>query len=547
MVSSVRGLLRRHGHLVVFAAVVLAASIRRLGGFTPHSLWFDDAWAALPARESFSHALSMSVSTPLWTLAERWWIMVGPDASYWAQLPSYFFGLLGTLLMYPVLRRLGASAWAAALGASLFAVNPMMTTYSTRVKPYTLEVVLALLVYLCADTARRERDRRSLRVLAVLSVLAALSSFGTLTTIGTVWLVLLWQSRGDRATLRQRLRYATFAGVAAGSVVVPYVLSKPPSLSDNWVRRGYMFGYDSVHQFVHNLVSILAGFPHSFFNIAYRLKYDPGHSHHYGLIYVLAVATVVLVVVTMVWWRREPVVDRQRWWVVAAIIPASFFAAVIDAFPFGDGRTDLVFYPAVVVVGTVLLERVVQRRMTTMRGRRIGAIVVVFFALVLPTQQLWARPALYPTVEVRSLLSYIESEWRPGDVIVVPAFLTYTWAYDGVTPWHLEVGGRDQWPQGFRVVSDDSRVIVPVAWTGSDPQLATLAERYRRVWYVGYTVGVWAPYWFPSTQSGVPMPNFTSGALEQAGWRVSWFSHYSHNTYVTPMEFRPSTPVDPLL
>ena len=146
MVSSVRGLLRRHGHLVVFAAVVLAASIRRLGGFTPHSLWFDDAWAALPARESFSHALSMSVSTPLWTLAERWWIMVGPDASYWAQLPSYFFGLVGTLLMYPVLRRLGASAWAAALGASLFAVNPMMTTYSTRVKPYTLEVVLALLV-----------------------------------------------------------------------------------------------------------------------------------------------------------------------------------------------------------------------------------------------------------------------------------------------------------------------------------------------------------------------------------------------------------------
>jgi hypothetical protein len=527
--------------------VVIAAAVRRVGGFTSHSLWFDDAWAALPARESFGHALSMSVSTPLWTLAERWWIMVGPDATYWAQLPSYLFGLLGTLLMYPVLRRFGASAWAASLGASLFAVNPMMTTYATRVKPYTLEVVLALVIYLCAESALRQGDRRSLLRLAAVSVLAALSSFGTLTTSGAVWLVVVWQSRGDRALFRQRLSYGAVAGVLAGSVVLPYVASKPPSLSDNWVRRGYMFGYDSWHQFVHNFVSILAGFPHSFFNISYRLKYDPGHSHHYGLIYVLAGLSIVILFLVIRWWRREPLADRRRWWVIAGIIPASFFAAVIDAFPFGDGRTDLVMYPAVVVIGTLVIERVIRRRLSSPRFVRIGLALGVILAVSLPTQQLWTRPARYPTVEVKSLLSYVESQWRPGDVIVVPAFLTYTWAYDGVTPWHLEVGGRNQWPQGFRVVSDDSRVIVPVAWTGVDPQLATLSKNYRRVWYVGYTVGVWAPYWFPSAQSGVPMPNFTSGALEQAGWRVSWFSHYSHNTYVTPMEFRPSTPVDPLL
>jgi hypothetical protein len=357
----------------------------------------------------------------------------------------------------------------------------------------------------------------------------------------------VWQSRGDRALFRQRLSYGAVAGVLAGSVVLPYVASKPPSLSDNWVRRGYMFGYDSWHQFVHNFVSILAGFPHSFFNISYRLKYDPGHSHHYGLIYVLAGLSIVILFLVIRWWRREPLADRRRWWVIAGIIPASFFAAVIDAFPFGDGRTDLVMYPAVVVIGTLVIERVIRRRLSSPRFVRIGLALGVILAVSLPTQQLWTRPARYPTVEVKSLLSYVESQWRPGDVIVVPAFLTYTWAYDGVTPWHLEVGGRNQWPQGFRVVSDDSRVIVPVAWTGVDPQLATLSKNYRRVWYVGYTVGVWAPYWFPSAQSGVPMPNFTSGALEQAGWRVSWFSHYSHNTYVTPMEFRPSTPVDPLL
>ena len=543
----VRGLLRRHGPHLLFAVVVIAAAVRRLGGFTSHSLWFDDAWAALPARESLSHALSMSVSTPLWTLAERWWIMVGPDATYWAQLPSYIFGVVGTVVMFPVLRRFGASAWAASLGASIFAVNPMMTTYSTRVKPYTLEVVCALIAYLCAESALRHQSRKALWWLAVVSVLATFSSFGVLTTIGTIWLVILWQARRDRVVLRQRLAYALPAGVLASIVVVPYVLSKPPSLSDNWVRRGYMFGYDSWHQFAHNAISIFAGFPHSFFNIAYRLKYDPGHSHHYGLVYFLAAASVVVVLLFTRWWRHEPLVDRRRWWVVGAIIPASFLAAVVGAFPFGDGRTDLVMYPAVVLVGTLVLERVVRRRLESPRVARIGVVLLIVLAVALPTQQLWSRPARYPTVEVKSLLTYVESQWRPGDVIVVPAFLTYTWAYDGVTPWHLEVGGPDQWPQGFRVVSDDPRVIVPVAWTGNDPQLATLAKNYRRVWYVGYTVGVWSPYGLPANQPGVPMPNFTSGALEQAGWRVSWFSHYSDNTYVTPMEFRPSTPVDPLL
>ena len=535
----------RVGPYVLIAATWVAALIRRANGFTSHSLFFDDAWAALPSHVNVGTALQMSVSTPVWTMVERWWILLNPHSTTWSQIPPYLCGAAASLLVYPLLRRFGASRWSAAIGTSLLAVSPMITAYSTRVKPYTAEMLIAIGLYFMADRTRRDLSRRAVVALALASVASVAVSFALLSTVATLWLVIAWRVRRD-ATARMRvLAGGAMTAVLSAAVMVPYVINRPPSLGDNWVNRGYMFGYDSAHRFLHNVIQIFAGFTHAFVNYGFSSRFAAGVNYPA----VWGVAIVTLIVTALVIWRVRclDVERRDAISPVAWVVPVSFLASVVDAFPFGDGRTDIVFYPAIAVI-LVLVVQDVLRRAVVRRGwswRRVSAVVAIV-AVVAGVDVFWRSPALYPKIDVRNLYAMVLKQWKPGDVIVVPAFVTYTWANEGLTPWHVVVGDAKQWPQGFRVVSDDPRVIFPINWTGYDTQLKTLRQHHPRVWYIGYDLGVWNPYAVKGKfVNGIPMSNYTLGTLQAYGWRASWFSNYSLNTYATPLTYQPNKPASP--
>ena len=524
---------------------MVAALIRRANGFTSHSLFFDDAWAALPSHVSAATALQMSVSTPGWTMAERWWILLNPHSTSWSQIPPYVCGAVASVLVFPLLRRFGASRWAASIGASLLAVSPMITAYSTRVKPYTAEMLLAIGLYFVADRVRRDPRVGNVSLCVMAAVASFTMSFALLSTVATLWLVMAWQVRRDRVARRRILIGGSVSALLLAAVAAPYVVNRPPSLGDNWVARGYMFGYDSAHLFVHNLVQIFAGFTHAFINYGFNSRFAAGVN--YPAVWVVAIVTVVFV--ALVVWRVR-FLDRgvrAALAPVAGVIPVSFLAAVVDAFPFGDGRTDIVFYPAIALV-LVLVAQEVLHRVVAARGwswRRVAAVVAIV-AVTAGVDVYWRSPALYPKIDVKNLYAMILKQWKPGDVIVVPAFVTYTWADADLTPWHVVIGDAKQWPQGFRVVSDDPRVIFPINWTGYDTQLKTLRFHHPRVWYIGYTLGVWNPYAVKGKfVDGIPMSNYTLGTLQTYGWRTSWFPNYSINTYATPLTYQPNKPASP--
>jgi len=543
--TSVTARWQRVGPYLLTIASLVVALIHRANGFTSHSLFFDDAWAALPSHVSAGTALQMSVSTPLWTMAERWWILLNPHSTSWSQIPPYACGAIASVLVFPLLRRFGASRWAAAIGTSLLALSPMITTYSTRVKPYTAEMLLAICLYFLAERARRNRTRRSLMLLSLVSIASFAVSFAMLSTVATLWLVITWQGRRETSSRTRALIVGAVTAAVLAAVAAPYVINRPPSLGDNWVNRGYMFGYDSAHRFVHNLIQIFAGFTHTFVNYGFDSRFADGENYPA----VCVVATVTLVLTVLVIWRvrRLDIAMRDALAPVAWVVPVSFLAAVVDAFPFGDGRTDIVFYPALAVVLVLVLQDAL-RQLVVARGwswRRVSTVVAIV-AVITGVNVFWRRPALYPQIDVRNLYAMIQKAWQPGDVIVVPAFVTYTWADAGLTPWHVVVGDAKQWPQGFRVVSDDPRVIFPVNWTGFDPQLKTLRQHHPRVWYVGYTLGAWNPYEVKGKfVAGIPMSNYTLGTLQAYGWRTSWFPSYSLNTYATPLTYQPNKPASP--
>ncbi len=545
MRTSVTARWHRVGPYLLIAATMVAALIRRANGFTSHGLFFDDAWAALPSHVNAGTALQMSVSTPLWTMAERWWIQLNPHSTSWSQIPPYACGAIASVLVFPLLRRFGASRWAAAIGTSLLALSPMITAYSTRVKPYTAEMLLAICLYFLAERARRDRKPRSLLLLSLVCVASFAMSFALLSTVAALWLVITWQVRRDASSRTRTLVGGAITAAALAAVAAPYVLNRPPSLGDNWVKRGYMFGYDSIHHFVHNLIHIFAGFTHAFVNYGFNSRFAAGEN--YPAVWVVAIVTLVLTALVIWRVRRLDIAVREALAPVAWVVPVSFLAAVAGVFPFGDGRTDIVFYPALAVV-LVLVVQDTLGRVVVARGwswRRVSAVVAIV-AVTAGVDVFWRSPALYPKIDVRNLYAMIQKEWKPGDVIVVPAFVTYTWADAGLTPWHVVVGDAKQWPQGFRVVSDDPRVIFPVSWKGFDAQLKTLRQHHPRVWYIGYTLGVWNPYAVKGKLvESIPMNNYTLAALQAYGWRTSWFSSYSLNTYATPLTYQPDKPASP--
>ncbi|MEI6736272.1 MAG: hypothetical protein WCL31_05040 [Actinomycetes bacterium] len=68
--------------------IVLFGLWTRLGGFSSHQLWFDDAWVAVPAKVPLGEAVHMVNTTPLFSIFMRQWILWGPDATWWAQIPA---------------------------------------------------------------------------------------------------------------------------------------------------------------------------------------------------------------------------------------------------------------------------------------------------------------------------------------------------------------------------------------------------------------------------------------------------------------------------
>jgi len=161
------------------AALVVIGAIARAHGFSSLDLWFDDAWAAAPARVGLSQAVHMVLTAPGYGLALRSWVRLDPATTWFAQIPAFVLGLCAIPAVYALLRYFGSSRWISLAGSAAVAVSPVAVQYSTRLKEYPFDLLSACALLWLEERARRTGDPRSLAALAAASVAAFFVSAGT--------------------------------------------------------------------------------------------------------------------------------------------------------------------------------------------------------------------------------------------------------------------------------------------------------------------------------------------------------------------------------
>jgi hypothetical protein len=520
---------------VALAAIVAFGAYTRASGFTRGSLWFDDAWTAMPARVGLSTAVRMVTTAPGYTLALRSWLRVGPSGTWWAQLPAFVAGLAGIVAVFALLRYLRAWWPLPYLGALLIAASPVAADYSTRVKQFGFDLLLACLLVWLAERWRRAPSRLTAVAVAAACAGSLFISATTLVVAAGVAGVAVLVAVTDAARRREG---ALVAGTTAAAFAVTYVLwlrHLSPSLHYGWTKRGYLLSTVSIHRVAFSLEAMGTGLVHWMLGVPLGRGRVSTTVTPAGVLIALITAAVLLSV------TLPPLVGvvrrggRSPGPLVASALAVVLAVALALAgrSPFGGGRTDEVLYPCLLALAAGVLTPFGER--LERRGAREGdavheahaihkvagapsvvAVVLVVVAAAGLVAVGATHRAAYPTTVLRPLAAELDAARRPGDVVVVDPWLTFTWAYDGLSPTAVSTASSQiPWSQGFHIVSlQPDRYVISTNYFLPDRAFSRI-PRTSRLWYVASTVG---------RQSTVPghanhlERTFTYDYLQQCGW-----------------------------
>jgi hypothetical protein len=447
---------------VLVLGVTAAAVWLRVEPLGPSSLWLDDAWVAIVYRtEGLTELRYVGFAAPGFVVVLRAWLGLVGFSETAAQTLPFVAGVAAPGLAYLVGRRFGWHRAAALVAAAVLVFSPMAMDYATRVKPYTIESVLALALLWAAlhllDDVRSTRRWTTFAGVGALATMvsAFLAPYVAAGVAAGIVRGLLDRdreavSRGSAATLA----YGAFAGAWYLGVLAPAVTT---SVSAFW-SGNYVVLTEGV-------ATAIAGARAAASGVAEGLVGLP-----------VAVTLLVLLLATVIVGLRrlEHAVLLVTPTLVAAVLAAAQLA------PLGGGRTDIYLYPGLALLVAGGAEPIV-RTLARRRGWVAwGVPVVVAATLAVVTDPVTP----YPRQDVRPLIVELEERREPRDaVLIYPATM---WAYALYTSdgFALEEDVVSAW--GFAPVFDDERTYVlppgrddPGAYA---PTVEQLQEGERRVW-----------------------------------------------------------------
>ena len=483
----------RRFDIAVVAGLCAVGVALRVTGLTGQDLWFDDAWAALPAHVSLGDALHMVVTTPLYTLSLRQWIILGPHDTWFAQLPALVLGVAGIAAVYALIVSLGFSRLAAfAAGAAVMA-GPVTIEYSTRLKEYPSDLLCACLVLWLADRWRRDPSTQRLVQLGVVAVACLWISASTAAVVGgaaAMVVAVAWGRRELRAPAAALVGALALGSAGLWAVFLRHV---PSQLRANWRTHGFLFGYSSGHHLAYTFQQTFSGLSHGL--VGLPIPWTSSASALRALPMALAIATVIVLVAIVEPPIAEAVRARGRrvgaTFAAAASVTLAVLGTLSGLSPLGDGRTDEVLYPSLLVlvvsVATWLTTRATASSRMRGAARVATACVVVAGALLFGA----AHVGEYPPTGLSEVLAGVSRQLLFKDVVVIDGYEAFTYADDSAAGlWRVSFAPTEvPWPMGFHVVSLDATYAISTNYLQSDPQIEGLFKRTHRVWYVGPTIG----------------------------------------------------------
>ena len=229
--------------LALALVLALAAAVPRWIR-TPDGWFFDDAWQVTAALGPVRDLPTLGQTQPLYTLGLMVWTRIAGAGEVALMLPAYVAGVLGPALLYLVLRHLRFVRPVAVVLAAVLVGNQIHVRYSARVKVYTAEllVVLLLMVVLPKLASRRWGPRTAAAwVLGAVGV-AAFSSF-SLIVVSCAGLILVLHPVGDRFV---RLLAVAVQGVSTAAILAwTQSTYDSESVARVWRSNGGMIEADS--------------------------------------------------------------------------------------------------------------------------------------------------------------------------------------------------------------------------------------------------------------------------------------------------------------
>jgi hypothetical protein len=395
--------------------------------FPTDGLFYDDGWQAFGAvKGSFSQVLTVGQPSPGFGLELMVWVRIFGDSTVSVITPALIAGAIGPPAVYLVLRRFGVARSIAALLGAALAVCAAHIVYSGRVKVYTSDVIVVLLVASVLPWLARRSWRLSTAAgwFVGAMLLAGFSSFAMVATIAAA-IILVLHPRGDL-----RMRVGAVAAQAVGVLVLLAAISRTHNqkvLADEFGR------YDSYVQATLNPATFVR---ETFHHLTRITAVFPGGPAWFTVV-CLVVAAIGLGMAA----ARAGARGIAARFMIAMVLIA-FVGSVAQQVPFGPrlGTSRLVLWmtPIVAFGIAVVLQRA--RREIARRGsswkRAFDASAFVVAGLLLLTGMAPQPP--YPEGGAAAASRFAMEHLGPRDAVLVMAPAMYSFALDTHAPARLQ-------------------------------------------------------------------------------------------------------------
>jgi len=414
------GLARRGGQgleAALVAGLALAALLVRRPWQHQPAFWIDEAWVADSLRVPLGQLRELAGSTPLgWLALLRLVPPVGGPERY--RVVALLFALTAVVPAYLLGRRAcpaAASRWAACLpaGAAGLAVGLLPAAVSRPfLKQFTCEVLVALVLVLLLARAEAAFTPARLAWLGAACVPAALLSntslFVTAAAVAALGLRVLLKAEWRRVPgLLAVAAWVACVDLVALAWLLP--ARENPTLIRYWAQIGTFL---PIHRGVSAAATVVGH------RLATALG-DVGFGPWPAVVALAATGAVVL------WRAGHPAVALTLPLLGAELVAAG----ATRRFPFAEERTSLFALGLVAAFCGIGAGAVAARLFGRVRTSPLGVVAVVGVLTLLVPAAGRAGAARVPQELVPQQLALIQSQLRPGDVVLVSAFASFQYAY----------------------------------------------------------------------------------------------------------------------
>ena len=462
------------------AAVAVRATLARLPGWNPESLWNDDLvyGAIIRGQDLWSVITAPIHVAPGLFVIWRWLYAVFPDPEWSLQILPFACGIAAIPVMALVVRNLTRDDGLALLAAALTALNPLLAHYTVFVRQYPVDFLVTALFLLAAAQLVRERQEIDPRWFGLVALCGGLATFFSVPSVFSSFpIVNLGAAVAARGWFRHRRRtIAVLSSATAYNVAVfaAYLLLRNRT---NDSIRGSRWG---------------AGFmPLDSARAAWGFLAENGRRlletslPSWGPVDVWNPATVSwplpFLGLGLVWLllRRS---TRFLGLIVVAFGAAVVVASALHVYPLGMGRPDIFAFPVVICLFAAGIHFVSDPFRRRRAFRLAAATAVAAFAVARPLH------VEYWDVNDVHLVDALAADLRPDDAVIVSPNGAALIAFYG--PWPVTITATDRNTHGtLPTIGHDQTQYL---FGGSQGALVTqfLADlRPTRAWYVAFRTG----------------------------------------------------------